>query len=144
MDNDKIYRLAYVSTACDCLKLEDINNILESSNTNNHNLDITGILVYCNKHFFQILEGDEKEVKELFETISIDCRHDNVIKIQEGPIDKRSFGNWSMAFKSYNKELKYLDNFNNEQFYSYISDQLKSHQDDVSLKILADFFDLNG
>jgi hypothetical protein len=144
MEEEKIYRLAYVSTACDCLKLDDINNILDSSKVNNQAENITGILIYCNKHFFQILEGDENAVKELYEKIAIDCRHDNVIKIQEGEVEKRNFGNWSMAFKSYNKELKYLDNFNNEQFYSYIYSQLQDQSEDVSLKILADFFDLNG
>ena len=144
MNEKKVFRLAYISTACDCLKLDDINQILESSKVNNFADGITGILVYCNKHFFQILEGEEKEVKELYEKISIDCRHDNVIKIQEGWVEVRNFGNWSMAFKSYNKELKYLDNFNNEQFYSYISNQLMGQHNDVSLKILADFFDLNG
>ena len=144
MEEEKIYRLAYVSTACDCLKLDDINNILDSSKVNNQAENITGILIYCNKHFFQILEGDENDVKELYEKIAIDCRHDNVIKIQEGEVEKRNFGNWSMAFKSYNKELKYLDNFNNEQFYSYIYSQLQDQSEDVSLKILADFFDLNG
>jgi hypothetical protein len=49
-----------------------------------------------------------------------------------------------MAFKSYNKELSSLDNFNLEQFYSYINEQIKKSENDVSLKVLADFFDLNG
>ncbi len=148
MNEKKLYHLSYVSTACDCLKFENIREILDSSNKNNEVNGVTGILVYCNKHFFQILEGDKDTILELFETISIDCRHDNVIKIQEGQIDQRQFGNWSMAFKSYNKELKHLDNFNTEQFYSYIRnllDQSKVDQkNDVSLKVLADFFDLNG
>ena len=66
-----------------------------------------------------------------------------MIKIQEGYIDKRQFESWNMAFKSYNKELKDLDNFNNEQFYSYINSQL-SDKNNISMKVLADFFDLNG
>ena len=144
MDEKKIYHLAYVSTACDCLKLEDINSILESSNKNNKCEGITGILVYCNKHFFQILEGDKEQIIELYDKIVVDCRHDNVIKIKEGEIETRNFSEWSMAFKSYNKELKYLDNFNNEQIYTYIHKQIEVSKDDVALKILADFFDLNG
>ncbi len=144
MEEQKIFHLSYVSTACDCLKLDDINRILESSKENNRQEGITGILVYCNKHFFQILEGDENLVRELFEKISKDCRHDNVIKIQEGYLHDRNFGDWSMAFTSYNKELKYLDNFNNEQFYTYVRKRMEDTNEDVSLKILGDFFDLNG
>jgi hypothetical protein len=144
MSEKKIYHLSYVSTGCDCLKYEDIKSILESSNKNNKEIEITGILVYCNKHFFQIIEGEKQDVLELYEKIAIDRRHDNIIKIQEAERDIRLFNNWSMAFKSYNKELSSLDNFNLEQFYSYINDQIKISQNDVSLKVLADFFDLNG
>lgn len=143
MSQDKIYHLSYVSTGCDCLRYDDIKAILESSNQHNKSLGITGILVYCNKHFFQILEGDKTEVLSLFERISIDRRHDNVIKIQEGERDKRSFENWHMAFKSYNKQLSSLDDFNTEQFYTYIREQMNGTQD-ISLRILSDFFDLNG
>ncbi len=144
MNEKKIYHLSYVSTGCDCLKYEDIKSILESSNKNNAEIEITGILVYCNKHFFQIIEGEKQDVLELYEKIAIDRRHDNIIKIQEAERDIRQFNNWSMAFKSYNKELSTLDDFNLEQFYSYINDQIKISQNDVSLKVLADFFDLNG
>ncbi|QLH47365.1 MAG: BLUF domain-containing protein [Bacteroidota bacterium] len=42
------------------MKYEDIKEILESSNKNNSEQDITGILIYCNKHFFQILEGNRR------------------------------------------------------------------------------------
>jgi hypothetical protein len=143
MNEEKVYHLSYVSTGCDCLKFEDIKAILESSNANNKSSSITGILVYCNKHFFQILEGNKEDVVELFEKISIDHRHDGVIKIQEGFIDERIFDSWNMAFKSYNKELKALDNFNTEEFYTYINQKLKNGKD-VSLQILSDFFDLNG
>lgn len=143
MNEEKVYHLSYVSTGCDCLKFEDIKAILESSNSNNKSSSITGILVYCNKHFFQILEGNKDDVVALFEKISIDHRHDGVIKIQEGFIDERKFDSWNMAFKSYNKELKALDNFNTEEFYTYINQKLKNGKD-ISLQILSDFFDLNG
>lgn len=143
MEESQIYHLSYVSTSCDNLKYDDIKNILEQSNKNNALSHITGILVYCNKHFFQILEGDKQEITDLFEKISIDHRHDGVIKIHEGFIEKRRFETWHMAFKSYNRELKQLDNLNTEQFYCYINTKLKE-KPDVSLQILLDFFDLNG
>jgi hypothetical protein len=132
-----------VSTGCDGLRFEHIKEILETSNENNKVTGITGMLVYCNKHFFQILEGDKESVEELFAKISIDPRHDSVIKLQSTYVEKRQFEKWSMGFKSYNKELKTLDNFNTEEFYCYVKTQLND-SNVVSLRILADFFDLNG
>lgn len=143
MNSNQVYHLSYVSTGSDSLRYDDIKDILESSVENNKEKEITGILVYCNKHFFQILEGDKEAVQQIFDRIMIDSRHDNVIKIQEGFTEKRQFANWNMAFKSYNKELKELDNFNNKQFYSYINNNL-CVKSCISVKVLADFFDLNG
>lgn len=143
MNGENIFLLSYVSTGCDGLRFEHIKEILEVSNQRNKDTGITGILVYCNKHFFQILEGEKEVVESLFSKISIDPRHDNVIKLQSTFVEKRQFEKWNMAFKSYNKELKCLDNFNTEEFYSYVKDQLNGCNA-VSLKILVDFFDLNG
>lgn len=143
MNEAQVYHLSYVSTGCDSLQYEDIKSILDSSVKNNKEDNVTGILVYCNKHFFQIIEGNKEAIQHIFNKIIIDPRHDNVIKIQEGYTDHRQFQNWNMAFKSYNKELKDLDNFNNEQFYSYINNNL-SAKSCISVKVLADFFDLNG
>lgn len=143
MEEQDIYHVSYVSTGCDGLRFEHISEILESSKKHNEELGVTGILLYCNKHFFQILEGKKEAVEEIFEKISIDCRHDNIIKLQSTYIPHRQFAHWSMGFKSYNRELCPLDNFNNEEFYCYIQNQLKENEA-VSLKLLANFFDLNG
>lgn len=141
--SEVLYHISYVSTARDSLKYEDIKSILETAHARNKAHDITGVLVYCNKHFFQIIEGEKESIQELYESISVDSRHDNIVKLQENEISKRHFESWSMAFKSYNKELKHLDNFNNEQFYSYVKSRI-DEENNVSLRILADFFDLNG
>jgi hypothetical protein len=143
MNDEKIYHLSYVSTGCDGLRYEHIKEILDTAKRKNSEVGITGILVYCNKHFFQILEGNQEDVEALYNKIAIDPRHDNVIKLQSCNIQHRQFENWSMGFKSYNKELKELDNFKTEEFYSYVQSQLNGGHV-VSLKILADFFDLNG
>lgn len=142
-ESQGIYHLSYVSTGCDGLRYEQISEILESSKKHNAELGVTGILLYCNKHFFQILEGEKEAVESIFEKIAIDCRHDNVIKLQSTFIPNRQFEHWSMGFKSYNRELSPLDNFNNEEFYNYVHNQLIENEA-VSLKLLANFFDLNG
>jgi len=143
MKEEAVYHLSYVSTGCDGLRFEQIRDILQKSSENNQKVGVTGILLYCNKHFLQILEGDKEAVEEIFQRISIDHRHDNIIKLQSTYTSKRQFEKWNMGFKSYNRELKPLDDFNNEEFYGYIKTKLEENQV-VSLKILAEFFDLNG
>ncbi|MEE4279572.1 MAG: BLUF domain-containing protein, partial [Halieaceae bacterium] len=48
--------------------------------------------------FFQILEGGEDEVCELYETIAADPRHDRIEIVTEGPVESREFTEWQMAF----------------------------------------------
>ena len=143
MSEQSIYHLSYISTGCDHLKFEQIKDLLECSVKNNKRDGITGILIYCNKLFFQILEGDKSTVDALFDKLCIDPRHDNIIKLQACFVERRQFENWNMAFKSYNKELRMLDDFNTEAFYSYIKERMVDNPP-VSLRLLLDFFDLNG
>jgi len=54
------YAIVYVSTASNELKDEEIQNILSSSNTWNNKNDITGLLLFSEGNFFQIIEGEKK------------------------------------------------------------------------------------
>jgi hypothetical protein len=59
---------------------------------------VTGILLYAQGSFLQILEGPSAVVDALFARIEGDERHKYVTKIIREPIDKRSFDEWTMGF----------------------------------------------
>ncbi len=80
-------------------------SILESARKNNARLGVTGILLYDAGSFIQVLEGDGPVVRELFEKIGRDPRHDRVTMLGERPIDKRSFGAWTMGYVSLDPAL---------------------------------------
>jgi hypothetical protein len=48
--------------------------------------------------FFQILEGEEDAVRELFGRICTDPRHERIELVAEGAIEQREFRDWQMAF----------------------------------------------
>lgn len=93
-----MYELLYSSIAKPDLTTEDISAILKSSQEFNLKSNITGCLLYFDKKFIQILEGDEQSVKTLFSTIQKDCRHTNINLLLENRKTERIFKNWSMAF----------------------------------------------
>lgn len=92
-------RLIYVSSATPKMKEEDLVNILTSAHKNNKARNVTGMLLYAGGNFFQVLEGEEDDVRNLYEKIKLDERHSNCIVIEEEPIDSRTFPDWSMGFK---------------------------------------------
>lgn len=85
------YAISYVSTASQQLTRSDIENLLRKSEKRNNQEDITGLLLYSEGNFFQIIEGEESKVKELYRTIEKDKRHFNIIKILGIPIHKDSY-----------------------------------------------------
>ncbi len=105
-----MYELIYRSTAISTLSDNDISDILEVSQKNNLENDITGCLLFYQNIFIQILEGDEHKVKELFEKIKIDKRHTNVILIAEAQKKEPIFPNWSMAYHKLNNKDSVLAN----------------------------------
>ncbi|NEO84945.1 MAG: diguanylate phosphodiesterase [Spirulina sp. SIO3F2] len=76
----------------------DLVSLLETSRKNNAKAKITGILLHENGSFFQVLEGTQEAVEQLYERILHDNRHTKVVTIIREPIAKRTFGEWTMGF----------------------------------------------
>lgn len=92
-------RLTYASTALKDWSAEELLALLKTCRTNNSARDITGVLIYLHRTFFQVLEGEEETVNDVFEKIQKDKRHINVTLIEKKPIDEREFPYWSMGFE---------------------------------------------
>lgn len=90
--------LTYVSAAQHMMTSPELLEILKVSKENNRPLNITGMLLYRDGYFIQVLEGEEAAVVELFEKISQDDRHHHVLEVSREVIDNRSFGDWSMGY----------------------------------------------
>ena len=91
-------QLIYASAATVEFSNEDLRQLLKIARQNNHSLDISGMLVFHEGSFLQILEGDDTSVLGLFDKIEQDERHDNVKMLLRSEIEKRSFGDWKMGF----------------------------------------------
>ncbi len=95
---EKIFHLVYISEAYDHICYSDIQEILDSSKSNNLKNDITGLLIYKDHHFIQILEGVEALVMETVARIIQDRRNHHVRVIVESKSNQRIFESWAMAF----------------------------------------------
>lgn len=88
---------------------DDLLEILTKSRENNLKRDITGVLLYSDGAFIQMLEGKANDINFIYDKILQDTRHKNIIKLVHGTAMARSFPNWSMGFRSINsEELKTL------------------------------------
>jgi hypothetical protein len=99
----KMRQLLYVSNCARDIAAGDLNAILESARRNNGALGITGLLLYIDGGFLQVLEGEERGLREIYARICADKRHWNtrLLLDREAP---RAFGQWSMGFEHLNGE----------------------------------------
>jgi hypothetical protein len=75
---------------------EELAQISAVSKVNNAKQDITGVLLYHNKTFLQVLEGQHAEITSLMTKIAKDCRHENIQVLIDEPIGQKSFQTWNM------------------------------------------------
>ncbi|MGA0558174.1 BLUF domain-containing protein [Larkinella sp. VNQ87] len=110
------YCIVYLSSSKGLLDEEELETILEQSRKKNSQLGITGVLLYYDGSIIQALEGSEEKVKALFETISRDRRHWHIVKMISQRVEKKVFGDWSMAFKAVTAaQLDYLSQLSKDQ-----------------------------
>lgn len=94
-----MYHLIYTSYAIEPFDEPKLIELLKKARENNRLLDITGMLLYVNGKFMQVLEGKRQTVKDLYSHISNDVRHKRVTTLLEGESPNRIFDRWSMGFK---------------------------------------------
>lgn len=98
MFDDQMLSLIYSSVATRQLDAGDLTQLLEQSRRANARTDVTGMLLFRNGYFLQLLEGPDIEVRTKLRTIKQDERHTKVTVLIEDLIQHRQFPNWTMGF----------------------------------------------
>jgi len=94
------YAISYVSTVNPALTETQIQEALDFTRNWNNNHNITGILLYSEGNFFQVLEGEKQLLIDLFGRIKADERHHNIITIFQKEIPNIHFDGYEVDFIS--------------------------------------------
>lgn len=89
----------YASTATTPLDEDELAALLVTCRANNAEAQLTGMLVYRDGRFLQVLEGPETAVRGLLTRLSADPRHRGMRIMFEEPIMERQFAEWTMGFE---------------------------------------------
>ena len=88
----------YASAATRHFETAELTALLEAARRHNDGVGLTGMLLYTEGSFFQVLEGVPDVVNALYTRIELDKRHMQVTKIVAEAIPNRSFAHWTMGF----------------------------------------------
>lgn len=95
-----LQELIYTSLAQTSASKDVVQDILDTSHRNNIANGVTGLLLFDGVRYIQILEGEPKNVEQLFDTIRNDKRHTALELLHSGGIDGRAFEDWRMAYEA--------------------------------------------
>lgn len=93
-----LIHLIYASRAQGSMAPLEVERIVQTSRRNNEESDVTGMLLFSEGHFFQVLEGPAVDVERVFRTIADDPRHCDIVTIIRENLAERHFPDWSMGF----------------------------------------------
>ncbi|WP_213732975.1 diguanylate phosphodiesterase [Citrobacter europaeus] len=88
--------IIYRSHLRDDAPLRALEDMVAAANLKNRRSDVTGILLFNGRHFFQLLEGPEEQVKEIYRCICNDPRHHNIVELMCDYAPARRFGKAGM------------------------------------------------
>lgn len=93
-----MFFLVYLSSAVTWFSSKELNDLLSTCRKRNAEADITGMLLYKDGNFMQVLEGEESAVRKVLARIRADLRHRGLVVIDSGHTAEREFAQWGMGF----------------------------------------------
>jgi hypothetical protein len=93
-----IYRSRSVLPGSSADSAATLSAILRSARANNPLQNITGVLLYDDFFFLQVIEGPLGNVEHIYEKIARDLRHEAIEVIDFLPVESREYTSFSMAF----------------------------------------------
>jgi hypothetical protein len=108
----RLIHLIYISSATSWPSENDLQELLELAQKRNLSKAITGMLLYDNATYMQVLEGSEEDVHDIYKSIRKDPRNNGHVLLVQEKISQRAFPKWSMGFEN----LKDLSSANHPGF----------------------------
>ena len=93
----RVFQLLYHSRATRSLTEAEVYALLSHARQANAASHLTGLLVYRDGRFVQVLEGPEAHVRATYARIAQDPRHTQVVVVGEAADRPRHFARWRMA-----------------------------------------------
>ena len=93
-----IKTICYISDSLEHECLDKLKALYVKAKSNNLTHNITGVLIYKNQNFLQVLEGEDIKVDKTFNRIKSDSRHKNIFKVINTSIDERIFEDYNFGF----------------------------------------------
>ncbi len=137
-----LYSILYTSKSSVGVFDSEIFKIIEKAQVKNAELGLTGMLLYIEDAFLQVIEGEEENVKALIDVIRHDPRHYHFSVILQGKIEQRNFEKWRMGLKIFTpQDLMDMKMINQDNEFDLI--ETLNQDGNITMELMRHFY-LNG
>jgi Sensors of blue-light using FAD len=140
-----VFHLLYISHVEKHWEYHELLSLLKISRANNTRKSITGILIYDDRIFIQLLEGERDAVIETMERVRKDPRHDRILHLvaEENP-SGRMFPGWTMGFR----HMRFLDDIHipglEQRGLEEIREKLAMKKESIAARIIGTIISGDG
>lgn len=92
-------RIIYCSQASYDFAADELVALLKQARSNNDQVGLSGMLLYCARSFLQLVEGDAQSVTVAYSKILADDRHTNLRLLADVEVAAPLFPDWTMGFE---------------------------------------------
>ena len=132
-------QISYISSATEPMSTQALLGLLQECRQSNAGSGVTGMLLYGNATFLQVLEGEERVIDNLIDKIRKDARHTDIQILHRRTLERREYSDWSMGFKRVsNRELRNVEGLRGFGEKDFNPDYLVQH--DTVVQSLMDHF----
>lgn len=93
------YEILHSGSLTKSLHSDDIFALSRELAARNKELKVNGELLFLEREFIQILEGEKSTIEKLMAIVRSDSRHGSIKVIWEGEIDDYGYENWGISPK---------------------------------------------
>ncbi|MGJ8652290.1 MAG: BLUF domain-containing protein [Opitutaceae bacterium] len=101
---EQLIHLIYVSSAKKPFTEQELKDLLLVARKANKEHEITGLLLYKDGNFMQVIEGERADIEQLTHNIEHDQTHTGMIVLLKESIQQRDFSDWTMGFQNLSSE----------------------------------------
>jgi hypothetical protein len=134
-----MFHLVYASSAAKLFTTPELKALLDQARQKNARLNVTGMLLYKDGNFMQVLEGEQKVVTKLAGNIELDHRHKGVLVLLRGTSEQHLFPDWSMGFRDLTDQNTEKTPGYNDFLNTPLTDATFSHDPARCMKLLLLF-----
>ncbi|CAG0987321.1 hypothetical protein BURK1_02077 [Burkholderiales bacterium] len=93
-----LQRMAWSCVPSPSFSAARLGEVIALARISNHRNHVSGRLLFTGAHILEIVEGEARDLDELWSRVNSDTRHEDVIRLGDEPCGERWYPEWMIGY----------------------------------------------